>query len=283
MNTLRRTGLWLSLITIGVGPSVVASVQLELLADPLPQQVFAGEGLQITIQLRNGGEVALTADLRAVLSQTSSATVVRISDTPWKRLQVLPHQTIVDTAALDFPAVKAETRFLVQWVEGASNVVGRTVVLVYPTNLLAQFKTLAGDEPVGLFDPGDALKPLLRTLAIEFHDLEEEGTDRYHGNIAIFGPFESRSQMRASLKDDIRALARRGVAVLWLLPPSEKRALLRPAFYVVPEGQSVVVVAAHELVAGLAERPESQLNLLRLAEESLHPASLTLPETETSN
>jgi hypothetical protein len=42
-------------------------------------------------------------------------------------------------------------------------------------------------------------------------------------------------------------------------------------------------VAEHNLFAQLAQRPEAQLNLLRLAEEALHPTPLDLPGTDTNN
>jgi len=278
---MRICCLWTGLL-LWTAPLLTVCAEIQIVPSSV-QHVFGGAARQIRVQLQNTGDAVVMSDIQTVLSQASSATVVRVSDTQWKRLQVLPHQTIVETAALDLPAVKVETRFLVQWVEGASNVVGKTEVLVYPTNLLTQLKPLAGDKAVGLFDPGDRLKPLLHSLTIEFHDLVEEGTDKFHGKLAIFGPFESKSQMRASLKNDIQTLARRGVAVVWLLPPPEKRAPLQPSFYGVPLGDGMVIVAQAQLVSGLAERPEAQLNLLRLAEESLHPTSLTLPETETAN
>jgi hypothetical protein len=51
----------------------------------------------------------------------------------------------------------------------------------------------------------------------------------------------------------------------------------------VRDDAGAVVVGAHGMVTQLTERPEAQLNLLRLAEEALLPTPLTLPETETSN
>lgn len=276
---MKLAGTWiLALVFAGT-----AQAQLQLSPDSNPQAVFGGGMRTIEVRWYNAGRKTTNANIGVRLIQASSATAVVSEPRTWKNVTILPGQTIVETAALDFPALRAETRFLTQWIEGASNVLGRTEVLVYPTNLLARLKTLAGEAPVGVFDPGDQLKPLLRSLAVEFQDLFEDGTDKFHGKLAIFGPFESKSQMRASLRDDVRALAKRGVAVVWLLPPPEKHAPLKPSFCVVREAEGAVVVAAHDMVAHLAERPEAQLNLLRLAEEALRPTPLTLPETETSN
>jgi hypothetical protein len=279
---MKRLNSWLSATTILVG-AVAASAQLQLVADCESQRVFGGEARPLSLVFSNGGAAPVKVELRTRLVQASSATVVPIAERPWKQLQVLPNQTVVEVMTLDFPAVKAETRFLIQWVAGASNIVGRTEVLVYPTNLLTQLTALAGDEPLGVFDPADALKPLLRLQAVPFQDLFEDGPDKFRGKLAVFGPFETKAQMRTSLRDDIRALAKRGIAVVWLQPPPEKHAPIKPSFYFVSEGGGIVVVAAHSLVAQLATRPEAQLNLLGLAEEALHPTPMNLPETETKN
>lgn len=263
--------------------SLEAHAQFSVTTEPGGAGVFSGRTNPIAVRIHYTGAQAATADFRIRLIQTGAATTIRIGDFAWKQVTLLPAQTILDTAQVGFPAVKAETRFLIQWIEGVTNVVGNSEVVAYPTNLLARLKALAGSDPVGVFDPANQLKPLLRSLGLEFQDLQEEGTDKYAGKLAIFGPFETKSQMRASLKDDIRALAKRGVAVVWLQPPPDQRTPLKSSFYAVTEGESRVVVVAHDLVAHLAERPEAQLNLLRLAEEAMQPTLLELPETETSN
>ncbi len=263
--------------------NAVGAPKLPLIVAAAPQPLFAGVNRVVSVKLQNDLGTPVAVDLRVRLLQTTIATTTPIAEQGWKQVQLLPGQTILESIILDFPPVRAETPFLIQWIAGASNVVGTTEVLAYPTNLLTQLKTLAGDEPLGVFDPTDELKPLLRTQAVEVIDLVETGTDKFRGKLAIVGPFETTTQMRASLRDDIRALAKRGVAVVWLLPPPEKRAALKPSFYVVREAGGVVVVAAPSLVTQLAERPEAQLNLLRLAEEALQPTPLALPETESSN
>jgi hypothetical protein len=276
---MKKFSTWLLILLL----AREVQAQLQVVPDCRPQAVFGGMNQNITVQFRNGGGQSLESDLRIVLLQTSTATAVRISEGSWKKLLVLPGQTVLEKATVPFPAVRGETRFLLQWLGSDSNVIGQTEVSVSPTNLLAHLKTLAGGEPLGVFDPADALKPLLRMQAMEFQDLLEDGTKKFRGKLAVFGPFETQAQMRASLREDIRALAKRGGAVVWLLPPPEKRAPLKPSFYALREGKGAVVVAHHDLVAQLAECPEAQLNLVRLAEEALQPTSLELPETETSN
>jgi hypothetical protein len=118
---------------------------------------------------------------------------------------------------------------------------------------------------------------------VAHQDLLEDGTDKFHGKLAVLGPFASKRQMRESLTDDIRALAKRGVAVVWLQPHSKPHAPLKPSFYTVRANAAAVVVAQAGMVLRLADNPEAQLNLIRLAELALRPEPLDLPEFQNPN
>jgi hypothetical protein len=264
--------------------STQLEAQLELLPDKEPQCVFAGEARKIAIVWRNDGDRPVDIELRTRLYQTSSATAVQLGEAPWKTTHVLPRQTIIESATVSFPAVKGETRFLVQWLEGTNTVLGKTEVLVYPTNLLAELKPLAGEvEPPGVFDPQNQLKPLLKILKIKFADLEDAGLERFQGRLAIIGPFQSKARMREGLANDIDKLAKKGVAIVWIQPPPEiqtplkRRERLKPSFYTVQEGRGAVVVAQAGLVSNLSESPQAQLNLIQFARLALHPEPLRLP------
>jgi hypothetical protein len=258
--------------------------QLELATDQPTQSVFAGEGRKIAVVWRNAGDKTVDVELRTRLYQTTCATAVQLSETTWKRLQVLPGQTVIESALLSFPAVKAETRFLVQWLEGTNTVLGKTEVLVYPTNLLAELKALAGDEPLGVFDPSNQLKPLLKTLKIEFVDLENSGLEDFRGKLAIVGPFESKVKMPPRLGNKIKKLAAKGMAVVWIQPPPEirlppsRREGIKPSFCTVPEGKGAVVVVQAGLVSDLSESPQAQLNLIQFARLALGPELPRLPD-----
>jgi len=254
------------------------SAQLQIVPERRPLAVFGGVNQSIAVQLRNEGGHSVESDLRLVLLQTSVATAVRSGELPWKRLQVLPGQTVLETVAVTFPAVRAETRFLIQWVEGASNIVGRTEVLVYPTNLLAQLKAFAGDAPVGLFDPMNELKPLLRAAAVEFENMQETGTDKFSGRLAIFGPFPDAKPDGNELAGPIERLARNGTVIVWLQPPPKPRSKLQPSFYSVPFGSNAVIIVQPEVVRNLATEPQSQLNLIQLCGQALQPESPPFPK-----
>jgi hypothetical protein len=219
----------------------------------------------------------VAAKLRTRLYQASSATAAPLGETPWKKLTVLAGQTVLESAVLAFPPVKAETRFLVQWLDGTNKVIGVTEVLVYPPDLLKDLKPIADEAPIGVVDPQNQLKPLLKASAVEYQDLEDSGLEAYSGKLAIVGPFQSRAQMREDLPDRVKALALKGVALVWIQPPPEKRQNLQPSFYTLLEGKGAVVISQADLITSLAESPQAQLHLIQLARLALHPEPARLP------
>lgn len=274
---MRSFTKWILSLTACCWPGVTGA-HLEVATNPGPQRVFSGAARSISVVFHNPDSRSVESEIRTRTYQASSATVVLLSEKPWKKLQVLPGQTVLETTPFDFPTVKAETKFLVQWLEGANRVIGRTEVLVYPTNLLAELKPLGGDRPVGLYDPQNQIKPLLKGLAVEFEDLAETGLDGFSGKLAIIGPFQSKAQMREGLADQIQALAKKNTAIVWFQPPPEKRDKLQPSFYSVMEKQIAVVIVQPDLITDLPENPKSQLNLIYFCQLALHPQPLILPD-----
>ena len=260
--------------------SLAAQAQLELVPDSASQSVFADGARKITVVLRNNGEQPLDVDLRARLYQTSSATAALWAEEPVKKLRVWPGQTLIESASLTFPAVKAETRFLVQWLNSTNKLAGPTGVLVCPPDLLKELKSLAGEEPPGVFDPDNQLKPLLQGLGVRFLDLQEDGMENFPGRLVVVGPFESRAQMKRESAEQIKALAKQGAAVLWMQAPADRDWRLRPSFYTVPEGAGRIVMVQSALVPHLPDNPQSQLNLIQLVRLALHPEPERLPTTQ---
>jgi hypothetical protein len=221
--------------------------------------------------------------------QLTSATAAPINETPWKRLQVLPGQTTVETATVEIPAVKAKSRFLIQWLENKKQVIGTTEVHAYPTNLLAELQPLVGHEDgaLGVFDPENQIKPLLKNCNVNFLDLGNVELEKYRGRLAIVGPFESKLQIDPQLARKIKTIADHGVAVVWLQPPveasvhSEEQPV--PSFYSVLENQRSVIVAQAQMVTDLSEKPRSQLNLISFCKMALCRQPLTLPSSQTQS
>ena len=162
-------------------------------------------------------------------------------------------------------------------LEPSLRVAGTAEVWVYPTNLLAELKSLVGDQRLGVFDPLDQLKPLLRDLRQDFTDLESADVEKFSGKLAIFGPFNSIAQWPGNLAEQIQALAKRNVAVVWFQPPPKHGDNPQPSFYIVPEKQGAIVVAQSALVANLPVNPQAQLHLIFFCKRALVPEPLPLP------
>ena len=255
----------------------IADARLQLLPDREPQRVFAGDARKVTVVWHNAGDQSAGADVRTRLYQASSATAAPLSEKPWKKIEILPGQTVLESAPMDFPAVNAETHFLIQWLEGTNHVIGKTEVLVYPTNLLSELKPLLGEENFGVLDPNNELKPLLKQNHVEFLDLGDASLEDFQGKLAIIGPFLTKAQMREGLAPAIQKIARKGMAVVWIQPTSGPKDQIRPSFYIVPEGKSAVVVVQADLVANLPENPGSQFNLVYFCKLALQPEPFPLP------
>jgi hypothetical protein len=215
--------------------------------------------------------------VRARLSQASSATVAPFGETDWKELKVLAGQTIEESARLDFPNVNVGTTFLIQWISNTQTVLGRTEVTVYPTNLLLDIKPLVGEHSLGVLDPQNQLKPLLKSLQIHFVNLEESDLADFSGRLAIIGPFNSKVQMPDGLAGQIKALAKRGTSVVWLTPAPEASQELTPSFYFAVEKTNAIVVVQSDLIADLSGNPQAQLNLIRFCQLALNPQLPALP------
>jgi hypothetical protein len=265
---------------IACGWPVAALAQLQLLPDQQSQRVFAGDARKVAVVWHNVGDKTVEAEIRTRVFQTSSATTVQLGEIPWKKLTMLPRQTVLESARLDFPPVKAETKFLVQWLEGSNSVIGKTEVLVYPTNVLDELKLLVdeGEKNLGVLDPKNQLKPALKSSAVKFVDLEETGLDGYSGKLAMVGPCGPDDPEWNGLANRISKLARNGTPVVWIQAPPKKRDKIQPSFYTVPQSRAVVVVVQPELAADLPDNPQSQFNLIYFCKLALNPQPPALPD-----
>lgn len=246
--------LW---IMAGLWP-FAASAQIELVPEVTPQAVFASRPQTIRVTLRNPGDKTMLRDVELRLFQLSSASAVPVgSAKPWKKIEMLPQQTVLETLALEFPSVRAATRFRVEFAG-----IGRTEVVVYPGELLKRLKTLAGDQPLGVVDPDGQLKPVLKQAGVEFADFEIEPAD---SRLAIVWSGAS------SLPETVTTRVKAGMAVVWIRPASVATT------YAVRLDTGVVVVVPVSSVRGLADSPLPQLDLIRAAELALEPEALRLP------
>lgn len=263
----------------------LGQAQLAVVSNGAPQSCFGGTTCQVSVALHNGGFQPVACAAHTRLFQTATATAVELNISSWKHLQILPGQTILESASFAFPPVTAATQFVIQWWDRTNQLLGVTSVWVYPTNLLAELKPLAGDA-LGIYDPQNRLKPLLKNLNLNFTDLETAGLAPFSGRLVIIGPAQPEATAPEALASQVKALARQGTAVVWILPApptATPPAGLQPSFYSVPERTNAVIVAQPEVVAGLADNPQAQLNLLGLCRLAVHPRPPALPEWATTS
>jgi hypothetical protein len=241
---------------------------IKLLPEAPPQRVFSGRARAIQLKWTNSGPEVATAQIAMRILATSSGTAMPVSQAPWKKMQVLPEQTVLESAKIDFPDVRTETRFLVQWIDSSNQILGITPVLVSPTNLLKELGPFAGVEGIAIYDPQNELKPLLEEVGIAVVDLSSRDLSTFTGRLGLIGPFGAGRESPQGTPRAIEKAAQGGMALVLVRNADSKS--LTPAFYSVISGKGAVVVAKPELFEDLTHKPLSQLNLLRLAEMAVH-------------
>jgi hypothetical protein len=230
---------------------------------------------QFPVMWRNDSDQTLAAEVHAQLYQAASATAAPFGQMPWKRLQILPRQTVIESATVQFPAVKAKTQFLIQWLDATNHVLGHTEILVYPTNLLEGLGPLTGRKALGIFDPQNLIKPLLLASALECEDLQRENISHFTGQLAIIAPMSGNDSVSEWARRAVADLTRAGVAVVWIKLESASEEASEPAVYPVTFGGRTAILVRPRVVSHLAESPRAQLNLLRSAQLAFKPESLS--------
>ena len=267
------------------GCLAAAGAGLQFLPGTEPR-VFGASAQDIPLIVSNADKVRFDGRVHAQIFQASSATALSLGEIPWKRLQVLPRQTVLESAQLDFPAVKAETRFFIRWLDDSNRVLAITSALVYPANLFQALRSQLCETNFGVLDPGNRLKPLLRAGGISFKDLGEMKLDDFSGKLAIIGPFASEAQVPEGLAGRIRTIAKKNVAVVWIQPPESplasrplgwEREKIQPSFYCVQKSQTAVVIVKADVVSALAENPQSQIALIYFCGLAIDPQPACLP------
>jgi hypothetical protein len=96
-----------------------------------------------------------------------------------------------------------------------------TVVALPPDFLNA----LSPEEPVGVYDPEGKLSPVLEQAKVKFTPLPEKpADDSFTGHLILFRPAATAAGP-ALVADRVRAAAKRGLTVVWLLPHPSAPAL----------------------------------------------------------
>lgn len=118
-----------TLILLSLAGSLAGTAQAASQVVPTaePARVFAGVRA-LDVRWQNTGDTDVGADMSRRLTQATSGTAFTLGERPWKRLHIPRRQTVLEHAALDFPEVATETRFLIQRIEGTNRSFGITKV-----------------------------------------------------------------------------------------------------------------------------------------------------------
>jgi hypothetical protein len=267
--------LWTAAVPMSAGP-------VSVLPEGRPFHVFGGGAREIVVRVQSSTNTPVSPELGARLFQLTSATAAPVGTVPPRRVALDAGQCVLERFRIEFPAVRAETRFRLQWsADGAS--AGGTDVWVYPAQILAGIGTLTQGKAIGVHDPDGRIRPALTEAGISTTDLTAMDPADFEGAVVIYAPPMTTGKVPPGRKAEVRALAERGVAVVWFQPPVEPRDEPSPRYRTVPIGPSAVVVADGEPVTRLSEAPDAQRLLLHLVREALKPAPNELPVTDRSN
>ena len=240
----------------------------------IEQAVFGGGSSRIQTIFRNRTEQPVKLALSSRLYQASASTLAPIEESkPFRTITVEGGQAIIETIGVKLPAVRLETMFILQW-QSEERKLGRTVIRVFPTNLLEHSSALSTPQSVGLFDPDG-----------NFHGAFPSNTTRllksvddfasFDGSLLIVAPAQ-KEEARATA-ESVVSCAKRGAGVIWIQPTTTHEIIGLPSSYVVNIGDSRVVMAQASTVTNLAQSPRAQLTLIHLAELATGRRKLDLP------
>lgn len=267
--TKRRARVWPTEAALLI--ALISASALEVIPSAQPQHVFADGKRTVEVRLRNDGAETARMAVRLQLLQLTSATATPVGGArTWKTLIIMPDQTVLENAVIEFPKLRVSTRFAARWLAAEGKVLGVTEVWAHPDNLLDRLKLLAGEQPLGLSDATGALRPALVARGIPVSELNSaESWSEFRGRLAFVVSKPEASQ--GELRLDAGALARtkEGVAVVWFRPRPATSSPMPPLAERVTTGRGAVVLAPTSMLDKLDRSPAAQLTLVRLAELAL--------------
>lgn len=254
---------------------------VEVVPSATPQQVFGDGARAVEVRFRNDAAEPARVALRFHLFQLTSATTAPVGGArAWKSLTVLPGQTVVEHAPIEFPAVRVSTRFAARWLGTDGKLLGVTEIWAHPDNLLAGLKPLAGGQPIGLMEATPNLRPALVMHGLSVTEPKApEDWRPFRGRLAfvVAGPKAMQGELR--LEPSLLAHLKEGLAVVWFQTPPKISPPVLPIVERMRVGRGTVLLAPASLLDGLADSPAAQLALVRLAEQALTPPAQLLAAT----
>ena len=172
LNPTIGVALILSLSTAASAPATLAFP-----TDGSTPVVFGGEPETIEVRVQRPSAAGTERTEFAIcfrLFLESSGVLAPIGPArAWKRLSLLPGQTLIEHASVEFPAVKRVSYGLVRWETEEGNGLGSTRVRVLPTDLIAELRTLTDGDSVGVVEASTAMAALLERAGLSAEDLTD--------------------------------------------------------------------------------------------------------------
>jgi len=239
--------------------------------------VFGGGTRAIEVSVQNYADVGAELEVGWQLLQTSSATAAPFGPvTIWKRVAVAAHETVLDEVRIPLPSVRAETRFLVRFLE-QKEVLGLAEIWVYPTNLLTEINDLLEGNAVILCEAPDVWKRALTAAGIQFFEASVGSAIPPRSKLVIVGPLADPATEAAAVAT-AWSWAKSGVAIILIKSASIPAAATEPSYYAFNASKATFVVAQTQAMTDLATNPWSQLRLLRMARLATGHELLALPK-----
>ncbi|NBV24878.1 MAG: hypothetical protein EBS05_23535 [Proteobacteria bacterium] len=265
-------------IALAAGWLTQSAGALEVLRASGPQHVFAGGSRDVELLLKNSDADVVRFGLRLQLLQLTSSLAAPVGAArTGPALTVLSGQTVVVNVPVDFPGVRASTRFAVRWLDAAGRLLGVTDIWAHPDNLLDALKRMAGSQPLGLADEAGLLRPVLAAHGIPVTELNSPGSwNDFQGRLAFLVSSAEPKDDAPQRETAMLARAKAGVAVIWLQVNPATTLPRLPLAERLPLGRGSIVRVPTSAVAGLDQSPVAQLTLVRLAELALAPPAALL-------
>lgn len=252
---------------------VVPARALEVVRAAEPQHVFADGARAVEVRFRNDAAEPARIEVQLRLFQLTSATAAPMGGArSWKALTVLPGQTVLESAMIEFPKVRVSTRFAARWLDAGGKLLGVTEVWAHPDNLLDTLKHLAGGQPVGLSDATVIFRPVLAVRGISVSELNStESWNGFRGRLVLVLAKPGTNQGESPLATAALARVKEGLAVVWFQTPPTISPPGPPLVERVRIGHGTVLLASTSMLDGLDRSPAAQLALVRLAELAMSP------------
>ena len=109
------------------------------------------------------GEVSWRFPLKGNDFLMSSSTLMPIEKArPWKEIEILPGQTVLESAVVRLPPVKVATYFLIQWLGDDGQVLSKSRLFAVPKDIARSLSTITSNTTTGLLDQEDRIKPMFK-------------------------------------------------------------------------------------------------------------------------